>query len=226
VLFDVLQRFINTMTIEEAERIISDLTLLRSSGSSVFGGDAHKFRLKPAMDERSLSQFEASHGVSLPSDYRTFLTYIGSGGAGPYYGLFDFGWMDHNHTVKRWHEGDGFVGVLRQPFSYSEHWNDLAGRPDSEMADSDEDEYWRLMEAFEERYYSAVDGAIPICHLGCALRHWLVVSGSEAGHVWDDSRADDEGFSPLSQPGHDRVTFYLWYRTWLDEALQQKANKP
>jgi len=80
------------------------------------------------------------------------------------------------------------------------------------------------MEAFEERYYSAVDGAIPICHLGCALRHWLVVCGPEAGHVWEDSRADDEGFSPLKKPGHDRVTFYLWYRTWLDEALQQKAH--
>jgi hypothetical protein len=121
---------------EEVQRIMSDLALLRSRGSSVFGGEAHKFKLKPAMDERSLRQFEASHGVSLPSDYRTFLTHIGSGGAGPYYGLFDFGWMDHNHTVKRWHGGDGFVGVLHQPFPYTEHWNDLTGRPDSEFADS------------------------------------------------------------------------------------------
>ncbi len=65
-----------------------------------------------------------------------------------------------------------------------------------------------------------MNGAIPICHLGCALRQWLVVTGPEAGNIWCDYRADRRGIYPLSAPGKERVTFYQWYRDWLDDVLK------
>jgi hypothetical protein len=55
------------------------------------------------------------------------------------------------------------------------------------------------MTAFEKRYWhsSVMNGALPICHKGCALRIWLVVSGGEAGNVWYDGRADYTGIAPV-----------------------------
>ena len=48
------------------------------------------------------------------------------------------------------------------------------------------------MEAWDrelEAHYwdpAIMNGAIPICHKGCALRQWLVIHGEQRGFVWDD----------------------------------------
>ena len=55
--------------------------------SESFGESKHGFRLGPPLGEGELAAFEQVHGVSLPAGYRAFLTEIGNGGAGPYYGL-------------------------------------------------------------------------------------------------------------------------------------------
>tara|TARA_Y100001934_G_scaffold243249_1_gene299685 strand:+ start:1119 stop:1328 length:210 start_codon:yes stop_codon:yes gene_type:complete len=69
-----------------------------------------------------------------------------------------------------------------------------------------------------------LDGAIPICHLGCAQRQWLIVSGPERGNIWCDDRADNEGLSPLKKPQKKRITFFEWYREWLDDALARSKR--
>lgn len=208
-------------TCESFAQIVRDLAILRSSVSTAFGSDTHEFQCSPVMSEAEVLDFEKSHDVRLPEEYRVFLMTVGRGGAGPAYGLFDLGETDENFGFRSWKEKDGFVGTLKTPFPYSEAWNDLAGEPDGTLADTDEDEYERQMTLFEERYYAQLDGAIPICHLGCALRQWLIVSGPEAGNVWDDNRADNGGLAPLKTPSSDRVTFFHWYRNWLDDALAQ-----
>ncbi len=71
-----------------------------------------------------------------------------------------------------------------------------------------------------DAYWAAVgtgSGCIPICHHGCALRDWLVVTGPEAGHVWHDASADNLGIAPVSRPGRARTTFADWYLDWLRE---------
>jgi hypothetical protein len=68
-------------------------------------------------------------------------------------------------------------------------------------------------------------GAIPICHLGCALRQWLVITGPEAGNVWCDDRADRGGLYPLQQGRLKRVSFLKWYRSWLNGALRKTARE-
>jgi hypothetical protein len=72
-----------------------------------------------------------------------------------------------------------------------------------------------------------VNGAIPICHEGCAYRDWLVVSGPEVGHLWRDARADQRGLYPVSIGKRKRVTFLQWYVDWLYKALEtlQKSRK-
>jgi hypothetical protein len=143
----------------------------------IFGAQVHRFQLNPPLSEAVVLDFEKQHAIRLPAEYRSFLTLAGNGGAGPAYGLFKLGEMDDNFTYMAWHENDGFVGCLSRPFPYTQPWNDLEGMP--EEAGLSEAEYETQMDQFEQQYYAAVDGAIPICHLGCALRQWLVVSGAE-----------------------------------------------
>jgi hypothetical protein len=87
-----------------------------------------------------------------------------------------------------------------------------------------EEQYEREYATWESKYWDneKVNGAIPICHLGCATRQWLVVTGPEKGNIWNDFRADHEGLAPLHSAGQIRITFSDWYRTWLDEALKAK----
>jgi hypothetical protein len=209
--------------------ICEDLRLLREAAVplDIFGARAHNFQTHPPLSEEAVRQFEAEHRVSLPPEYRGFLIHVGNGGAGPAYGLFKLGEMDDGWGHAPWNEGGGFIGVLSQPFPHTEPWNDLSGEPEDDEAREDdpawEEEYQRQMDAFEAVYWSPanVNGAIPICHLGCACRQWLVVTGLEAGHVWCDDRTDHGGLYPLQKSGLKRLTFLQWYRSWLDEALRK-----
>ena len=206
----------------EFQAIKRDLEKLRTAEvlPDIFGANEHKYIVNPPLSEAVVIEFEAKHAIQLPQDYRCFLIEVGNGGAGPYYGVFRLGQMDHGRGHSGWSENDGFVGDLSRPFPHTEAWNDLTGAPESENYDAEA--YEKQLTAFEESYLSSanVNGAIPICHLGCALRQWLIVTGPEAGHVWCDERADYKGLFPLMKKTGERVTFYRWYRDWVDEALR------
>jgi hypothetical protein len=66
-----------------------------------------------------------------------------------------------------------------------------------------------------------MNGAIPICHAGCALRTWLVITGTQAGHLWYDKRADLDGVKPLTQNDGSPLTFDAWYEQWLEQCLRE-----
>jgi hypothetical protein len=205
------------------EQIKIDLERLQSAAKplNVFGAKSHGFKLHSPVTESTVSNFEKKYGIRLPVDYRQFLIEVGNGGAGPYYGVFKLGEMDDNHKFAKWKENDGFVGKLTLPFPHTKAWNDLTGKPDDDYDDLEEyDQRWN---EFERKYWNSenINGAIPVCHLGCALRQWLVITGKEAGHIWCDDRADLKGLYPLTARGKRRVTFYQWYRGWLDKALRK-----
>lgn len=186
--------------------------------------DDHGFQLLPPIPETEVVEFERRHRITLPEDYRQFVTCVGNGGAGPFYGVFPLGQMDDNFDLQDWQEEDGLVGVLSEPFPLSEEWNDLTAMPDAEQADTDELEYEKQMEAFDQRYWSAslVNGAIPICHEGCAIRIWLVVSGPQSGSLWEDRRSELKGLMPLRLIDGSRATFETWYDEWMDTCLASK----
>lgn len=209
-------------------RIQRDLQRLRSMrpNSAIFGSDRHRFVLNPTLTEAEVLGFERQHRISLPAHYREFLIHIGNGGAGPCYGVFPLGQMDANEGVTQWHESDGFVGVLSEPFLLASDWNDLIGMPSDDLLARDEAEYERQMDDFEKRYWrsSLMNGAIPICHEGCALRTWLVVTGDQAGRVWHDGRADYNGLKPLVIADGTPATFSFWYKEWLDHVVRATTS--
>lgn len=208
--------------IVDFETIKTDLARLREAKKppNIFGADSHGYKLNPPLSAAVITKFEKKYECLLPPDYKRFLIEVGNGGAGPYYGLFKLGEMDGlGQDYEKWKEHDGFIGDLSAPFPHTTAWNDLTGAPDEN--EDDEEEYDRQVELFERVYWREenVNGAIPICHLGCAYRQWLVITGPEAGNIWCDDRADGKGLSPLAASGKTRVTFYEWYRGWLDEAI-------
>lgn len=203
-------------------RVREALRKLAAAQPRIFGADRHRFVLRSPLPEAEVAAFESRHHVVLPVDYRHFITQVGDGGAGPYYGVFPLGWMDGTgDALEPWQEGNGFVGVLSKPFPLTDAWNDLAGLPAEGLLTTNEDEYERLYEAFDQRYWdsSRVDGAIPLCHQGCALRVWLVIAGPQAGQLWDDGRASDGGLAPLTLKTGSRATFSTWYGEWLEQAV-------
>lgn len=208
----------------DAAYVRESLRRLSVAKIDVFGASGHHFLLNSMLAETDVLAFEQRHCVRLPSEYRHFLTAIGNGGAGPYYGVFPLEKMDGlGSEFQPWAEDDGFVGVLSEPFPLTDEWNELQGMPSDELLKTDEPEYNRQFDQFEEKYLNSalVNGAIPICHQGCALRIWLVVTGVQAGHLWHDGRSDYTGMTPLRLSDGTPATFSPWYSEWLENAFHQ-----
>lgn len=194
---------------------------LREIQARAFGSEGHSFRMNPVLSESEASAFERDHKIVLPSDYRRFLTELGNGGAGPFYGVFPLGFMDDNFDLRLWQENDSSVGTLSRPFSFRAEWNDLSDYPEADLLKRDVKEYDRQIEQFEGRYWSSqlMNGALPICHEGCALRVWLVVTGEQAGRLWEDRRAEYAGLRPVRLANGGAATFSEWYKEWLDNCF-------
>lgn len=189
----------------------------------LFGSEQHKFMLNPTVGEERVRAFEQKILIRLPADYRDFVVKVGNGGAGPFYGVFPLGFVDENFGIREWHANDGLVGDPGAAFPHLTAWNEIAEKPPDELQGADETEYWRLIVEFEKAYWTPalVNGAIPICHEGCAIRIWLVVTGPQAGRLWEDRRSEFKGLAPLSLADGSPATFRSWYEEWLDHALNR-----
>jgi len=122
------------------------------------------------------------------------------------------GEIDDGFDLQDW-EDSALVGEIGEAFPYREAWNlrteQLKALEESEDEDDLDREDWK-----------PINGAIPLCHEGCALRDWLVVTGPERGLVWHDGCADNEGWRPLLDDQGQRMAFESWYLAWLDKALE------
>ena len=197
------------------------ISRLREMKADIFGANGHGFQMNPALQESEAASFERDHKIALPPDYRQFLTCVGNGGAGPFYGVFPLGLMDDNLDFRPRQENDGVVGNLLKPFTFQDEWNDLSGQPDADLLKRNPDEYDRQIELFDARYWTSelVNGAVPICHEGCALRIWLVVTGKQAGQLWEDRRSEYAGLRPIRLADGSAARFSQWYMEWLDNCF-------
>ncbi|MFJ9370717.1 SMI1/KNR4 family protein [Nocardia sp. NPDC101769] len=198
------------------------------------GGSAgHGWHLEPSLSTAELSEIEGQLGVVLPEEYRAFLLMVGRGGAGPAYGLFPVRRVDGRW---RW-EGDSpdltELDTLAQPFPYVAAFNPADGFPDPpdeedfdsvEAFDAAEDAYWEKHDEIVYRPEHSV-GLLYLCHLGCAQREVLVVSGASRGQMWADLTGDSAGFVPLVDDAGTRVGFARWYRRWLDRSEAELTNQ-
>jgi hypothetical protein len=188
----------------------------------LFGSSTHNYRFNEPLPESQLAAFEREHNFRLPDDYRSFITRIGNGGAGPSYGLLPFlGNSDDDLTD---------YARLGNPFAYTDAHNPehLLYPFDEPYEDGEEDDYDEADEdalgEAQQVYWDAFDfgGALFICHHGCARRSILVVSGPSRGQIWDAGLADNDGVAPeLDKETGVRLTFTSWYMAWLDNAFRE-----
>jgi hypothetical protein len=171
-----------------------------------FGVEAHGFRRRRRLTEPQVAAFEKRHAVTLPPEYRAFITGVANGGAGPAYGLYSLA-----EAVTREPRGPVPDDFLRTPFRHRSDYNPL---DDPKLAS-----FWRGVEEgdieIEEdpRYLYQTAGTLVLCHEGCGILHLLVVTGPSRGQMWVDDRCNDQGLFPL------KVGFFDWYERWLDSTL-------
>lgn len=195
----------------------------------IFGASAHRYETNRSLSESDISAVETRYHCRFPDEYKQFLTQVGNGGAGPFWGLFPLEMQDDGHELGLWSEG-GLIGKLDVPFALAGAWNlpeeDLMrlSEPDEAESEEENEALWEaLEEELESKYWASeiMNGAIPICHQGCALRTWLVVTGPAKGTVWDDDRADYGGITPLMDSDGEPLTFKKWYLSWLDAGIEE-----
>lgn len=167
---------------------------------TVFGARSHKYRVYPCLTLSEIDNFQQQYKVTLPEDYREFLTQIGNGGAGPEYGLHRLQDSVREHDRV----------LLSQPWPHQTEWN---------LKSSDFASY----QDYDDTYSSdeQVQGALFISDIGCGHKTLLVISGDEQGTIWQDFRAGDEGIVPIKNILTDsaQVSFSEWYEMWLDKNL-------
>lgn len=211
------------------QSIFEKLAALRAKDVEfkVFGASSHRYKLNPPLTDKEVQHVEEKYRFSAPEDYRLFLTTIGNGGAGPFYGVFPLEMNDDGHDLAPW-DKVGLIGPLDQPFPHTKAWNLPASfwkegpAPEEDITEEEEDKLWEAWdEKLEEKYWnsSVMQGAIPVCHEGCAQRDWLVVTGPQAGTMWRDMRADNVGIAPLMNKDGTPMTFSDWYLDWLSSNL-------
>jgi hypothetical protein len=200
--------------IKKMKEIIEKIEMLRikDKDMNIFGASSHEYKFNKKIKEKEIIKFEKKHNVHLPEDYKIFLVEIGNGGAGPFYGILplEMGlFCDIDNPNKK------YITNPSKPFLLSEAWNmEYTGDYEDESA----------LDKFEEKYYSneLLNGTIRICNFGCGHFINLVINGSEFSHIWSDDRGSNEGIFPFKYytNGKDRMTFYEWYKCWLDQAIE------
>lgn len=179
--------------IERVRRILEKLEQVRKQRISCFGSEAHGFQLNPPISEKELVQFETTHQIRLPEDYRCFLTLAGNGGAGPFYGLYKLEQWD---DFLDWSDDIPDRMIVNQSCPL---------RPDMSRTDD-----WRKQ--FPD-VLSPYQGTISIGTQGCTYLTGLIVTGQFAGRVvYLD--VDDQAPYVIREPD-----FLAWYDRWLNELL-------
>ncbi len=202
---------------------VAELALL-DPDLTVFGASGHHYQLAAPLPDDQLQIIEHRYGFTVPDDYRTFITTIGNGGAGPGYGLWPLGyWSPTGQHLETW-EDRGWTDLPSHPFQHTTPWNLadelLASAPAAGAA-------WEALDAYAEKIDAAnwqpglTNGAIPIADLGCAICVLLIVTGTEHGHIWIDDRANDGGIYPAATEDHqNRMTFTDLYEDWITQATK------
>ena len=193
--------YMNIEEIKKKIQIILELPQLKR-----FGG----IYMNPVLEEAKVAKIEKENRITLPADYRTFITQIANGCVGPDYGLRslkeateDLMWKDR--TID-----------LSTPFPYTEHWNE-----EEWLNSIDWDGGERPTPEEVESYMDTkrISGCLQICHIGHGASYLLVVNGKEKGYIWLDSRQDYGGLSPEFNEKGEKLTFEMWYTDWLNKVV-------
>jgi hypothetical protein len=176
------------------------------------GGQEAQFG--PPLQTAQVREIEKQLGVSIPEDFREFITSIGNGGFGPGLGLTPFG--PASLVDSRIPKRDNYIISASGEFPHTADWNYEPLRQSMEQGRADVEQHME--------YYCSVDriqGAIRIGDGGCGAINLLVLNGAERGNVWCDYRGTFGGICPATRSPKDeaRLSFTGWCDAWLSEIV-------
>lgn len=167
----------------------------------IFGASKHKYQLNPPVSREEVAALEGDFNIKLPEDYVYFLTEIGNGGAGPYYGLYSLEELRKRQYCKRQDEKKPLV--IDSSLS-KETWNALM----EEMDTGDDDKYDELEEQINT-------GVFIIGTQGCTYDNLLMCSGSETGKmVYIDWNLEYD-YPPVLT----KMSFWDWYTGFFEDII-------
>ncbi|USF29247.1 SMI1/KNR4 family protein [Clostridium sp. MD294] len=172
---------------------------------------------KPLTEEQ-VSAFENIHHITLPQDYKTFITKIASSGTQPFYGLYSI------------------VSEIQQDVAINEKFKYTVRNPLNIAALSDEeydelfcDEDEELSEQENEQQITFDAGYIYLCHEGCGMYSILIVNTEDKntyGTVWYFDMANDAGIFPLIDPiKKTTMNFLDWLEYYADRILKSEYSE-
>lgn len=190
----------------------------------IFGASSHEYKFNQPIPIEELNQFEEKYKIELPKDYKAFISEIGNGGAGPYYGIHPL-----QRDLGRFNPENKFE-LLELEFPHKESWNwtDKIFSKFDELRESEDDV---LTEFFDRIYWEQyckdelTYGSIYITEYGCALRFLLIITGDEKGNIWFDQRVDQNGINPVKSEKGNKLDFSDWYVEWLDKSITEMKEK-
>lgn len=170
----------------------------------IFGADLHEYEWDVPASNEEVIRFEEHYNITLPDEYKAFITTLGNGGpgsyggAGPFYGIYplgDFGYLEH---ASKYMSGESVIDSTLTKAK----WKLLTAF--AEKFDSDS-------EAYNQYYDRLFSGLMFIGTQGCNFQTMLILNGPDAGRV---VYIDQDLQQPIVKEG-----FLDWYENWVDELL-------
>ena len=220
---------------EQLDRIKNKLEQLKifDKDLELFGADTHKYLLNQILTNDQVAQFERDNKVELPKEYVTFLTTIGNGGAGPFYGIHTLDDSRINFFDNTENANHQYFD-LSKAFPHTESWNVEAQLEElyEKIEEANEAGDEKLEEELFEQKWEIIGreehdfGRLNTTDYGCGVTISLIVNGQEKGNMWTDDRTNDAGLYPTTELGNKgKITFLDWYELWLDNSIKEIQNK-
>lgn len=190
---------------EQIQRIKDKLLDAKKADKNleVFGATSHKYNINQPATPNEVLEFEQKYSIKLPECYKSFILYIGNGGAGPFYGIYPLGEnvddLIYDNTEKYLKNE-----CILYPKMTNEYWKDLTKRiDDDDISDQD----------YEKEVGKLFAGILPIGSQGCTLIHGMVLNGQYKGRVVNLDMDRQKPFFTFEN------NFLNWYERWLDEII-------
>lgn len=185
---------------KQLEQIKTEFQRLKTSDPNFneFGAGHHKYILNPPLSKNEVKVFEKRNEISLPLCYRSFITKLGDGGAGPFYGLMT---LEEKQRAPQLLPEYLKSAPIIHPDLTDEEWQEIRGKLES---------YSRINRSkYLKELNRIYQGLLCIGDQGYSYYTMLVVSGEHKGRIVYITSA-------LHKPMFHRADNFLdWYKCWL-----------
>ena len=168
-------------------------------GYPIGGNYVHMHLFRPVVDPEELELWEELIGFTLPEDYRCYLTCLGNGGAGPYYGVNPFPFLltdeYQKESIYTWGQEQRFHDLAKRRYKYElQNTFVLYEKYCSRTTETEQMDY----NSFEEMLWNKEEhevyevlyehGLLSVADVGCGGEIGLLLNGSHRGYVRGISR--------------------------------------